>query len=161
MEQEHASQHSEIVVSDGGQTLPPLHTWLEARLKTRNEAAAFLKVSRQTVDRLRYNRRLAYYQIGGSVRFGPWDLHELIGVTPVSPESLVGDVCCVLDKRDLSRFLSVSERTIEHLTGNHGLWHRKVGRCVRFQLRDVLAQLKQVFRVTARSEARTSSLTTA
>jgi len=43
----------------------------DIRLHTRTEAAQFLKVSVNTVDRLRYQRALPFYRIGGSVRFGP------------------------------------------------------------------------------------------
>jgi excisionase family DNA binding protein len=120
------------------------------RLMTREEAAGYLKVSRQTLDRLRCQRGLAFYRIGGSVRFGAWDLDEFLTGKHVLPEAVLGDTNRILTKADLARFLAVSERTVEHLTAKHHLWHRKIGRCVRFRMHDVVDQLTQSFRVPSR-----------
>lgn len=148
--EQHALEPLKTEGPNGNPNTQPLNGWMEARLRTRDEAAAFLKVSRQTVDRLRYGRRLAFYQIGGSVRFGLWDLQESLTGKPVFPESVFADANSVLTKADLGRFLGVSARTVEHLVATRGLWHRKLGRCARFLLGDVLVQLAQEFRVAAR-----------
>ena len=126
-----------------------LHDLNVGRLRTGPEAAAFFKIGTTTLDRLRYDRRLAYYRIGGSVRFGLWDLLELVSGKLVLPESIVPDVDRVLTKAELARFLGVSQRTVEHLMRDHGLWHRKVGRSVRFLLADILTQLANNFRVVS------------
>jgi excisionase family DNA binding protein len=118
-----------------------------ARLLTRTEAAQFLKVSVNTVDRLRYQRALAYYRLGGSVRFSPWDLLEYMSGKPVFPEQTIQDVRRTLTKAELADFLRVSSRSVEHLVRNRGLWRRRVGRSVRFLLGDVLLQLADEFRV--------------
>lgn len=121
----------------------------EARLLTRREAALFLKVSVNTVDRLRYQRALAYYRLGGSVRFSPWDLLEFMSGKPVIPEQIIQDVRRTLTKAELAGFLRVSTRSVEYLVRNRGLWRRRVGRSVRFLLGDVLLQLADEFRVAA------------
>ena len=125
----------------------------EARLHTRAEAAQFLKVSVNTVDRLRYQRALSYYRLGGSVRFSPWDLLEFVSGKPVFPEQIIQDVRRTLTKAELADFLRVSSRSVEHLVRNRGLWRRCVGRSVRFLLGDVLLQLADEFRVAAHSSA--------
>ena len=123
----------------------------EARLRTRPEAAEFLRVSLNTIDRLRYQRNLAYYQIGGSVRFGDWDLMEFVTGKVVLPEHVIRDQDRILNKCDLARFLAVATRTVEHLLRNGCLWHRTTGRVVRFRLGDVLIQLMNDFRVPAQA----------
>jgi excisionase family DNA binding protein len=123
----------------------------EPRLRTRKEAAQFLKVSVNTVDRLRYQRALPYYRIGGTVRFGPWDLIEFISGKPVYPEQIIINTQRTLTKQELARFLCVSGRTVEHLIQTHGLWRRRLGRSVRFLLADVVCQLANSFRVQARA----------
>lgn len=125
----------------------------EPRLRTRVEAAQFLKVSVNTIDRLRYQRVLPYYQIGGIVRFGPWDLIEFVSGKPVFPEQIILDAQRTLTKPELAGFLGASTRTVEHLIRTHGLWRRHVGRRVRFLLADVLVQLAEKFRVGARPSA--------
>jgi excisionase family DNA binding protein len=127
----------------------------EPRLRTRREAAQFLKVSVNTVDRLRYQRALSYYRIGGTVRFGPWDLIEFISGRPVYPEQIITNTQRTLTKQELARFLCVSVRTVEHLIQTHGLWRRCVGRLVRFRVGDVLSQLAISFRVQARATTST------
>ena len=126
----------------------PLGSQFAARLLTREEAAQFLKVSVNTVDRLRYQRALGYYRLGGSVRFAPWDLLEFMSGKPVFAEQNVTDVRRTLTKAELADFLHISSRTVEHLV-NRGLWRRRVGRSVRFFLGDVLLQLADEFRVAA------------
>lgn len=125
----------------------------EPRLRTRAEAAQFLKVSVNTIDRLRYQRALPFYQIGGTVRFGLWDLIEFVSGKPVFPEQIILDTRRTLTKPELAGFLGVSSRTVEHLIQTHGLWRRHVGRTVRFLLADVLIQLAETFRVGARTAA--------
>ena len=125
----------------------------EARLLTRAEAAQFLKVSVNTIDRLRYQRALSYYRLGGSVRFSPWDLLEFVSGKPVFPEQIIEDVRRTLTKAELADFLRVSSRSVEHLVRNRGLWRRRVGRSVRFLLGDVLLQLADQFRVAAHGSA--------
>lgn len=123
----------------------------QPRLRTRTEAAQFLKVSVNTLDRLRYQRALAYYRVGGSVRFGPWDLIEFVSGKPVFPEQIILDTQRTLTKQELAAFLGVSTRTVEHLIHTYGLWRRCVGRSVRFLMADVLGQLAASFRVEARN----------
>ena len=96
-------------------------------------------------------RALPFYGIGGSVRFGPWDLLEFISGKPVLPEHIILNTQHTLTKQELAGFLGVSTRTVEQLIGTHGLWRRQVGRTVRFLLADVLMQLAQRFRVEART----------
>lgn len=124
----------------------PLDT---VHLLTRSEAAAFLRLSETTIDRLRYERKLSYYKIGGAVRFGQWDLEEFISGKPVFLETVIPNAHQVLKKVELATFLGLSIRTVEHLILNQGLWHRKTGRLVRFLLSDVLMQLVNNFRVAA------------
>ncbi len=123
----------------------------EIRLRTRLEAADFLKISLNTIDRLRYQRKLAFYQIGGSIRFGDWDLMEFVTDNLIMPEQLFHDQNRILNKADLARFLNLSTRSVEHLVLDKRLWHRKTGRIVRFHLGDVLRQLANNFRVAAQS----------
>lgn len=125
----------------------------EPRRRSRTEAAQFLKVSVNTIDRLRYQRALPYYRIGGTVRFGPWDLIEFVSGKPVFPEQIILDTQRTLTKQELARFLRISSRTVEHLIQTHNLWRRRVGRSVRFLLEDVLCQLANDFRVEARAPA--------
>jgi excisionase family DNA binding protein len=125
----------------------------EERLLTRAEAAQFLKVSVNTIDRLRYQRALPYYRLGGSVRFGPWDLLEFMSGKPVFPEQVIQNVQRTFTKAELADFLRVSTRSVEHLVSNRGLWRRRVGRSVRFLLGDVLLQLADEFRVAAHGSA--------
>lgn len=121
----------------------------EARLLTRVEAARFLKASVNAVDRLRYQRALPYYRLGGTVRFSPWDLLEFVSRNPVFPEQIIQDVRRTLTKPELADFLCISSRSVERLM-DRALWRRQVGRSVRFLLGDVLLQLKDEFRVLAR-----------
>jgi hypothetical protein len=121
----------------------------EIRLRTRLEAAGFLKISLNTIDRLRYQRKLACYQIGGSIRFCDWDLMEFVTDKLVMPEQLIRDQNRILNKVELARFLNLSTRSVEHLVIEKRLWHRKTGRIVRFHLGDVLIQLATNFRVAA------------
>jgi hypothetical protein len=109
-------------------------------------------VSVNTVDRLRYQRALGYYRLGGSVRFAPWDLLEFMSGKPVFPEQIIEDVQRTLTKAELADFLCVSSRSVEHLV-NRVLWRRRVGRSVRFFLADVLLQLAEQFRVAAQGSA--------
>ena len=125
----------------------------EPRLRTRTEAAQFLKVSVNTIDRLRYQRALSFYQIGGTVRFGSWDLIEFVSGKPVFPEQIILDAQRTLTKPELAGFLGVSTRTVDHLIQTHDLWRRRVGRSVRFLMVDVLTQLAEKFRVEARASA--------
>jgi excisionase family DNA binding protein len=125
----------------------------EARLLTKLAAARFLKVSVNTVDRLRYQRTLPYYRLGGTVRFSPWDLLEFMSGNPVLPEQVLENADRTLTKAELAAFLGLSSRSVEHLVRHHGLWRRQVGRSVRFFLGDVLLQLQDEFRVAARESA--------
>jgi excisionase family DNA binding protein len=131
----------------------------EQRLRTRKEAAHFLKVSLNTMDRLRYQRALPFYRIGGSVRFGPWDLIEFVSGKPVFPEQVIRDQQRTLTKTELADFLRVSIRTVEQLILTHGLWRRRVGRTVRFLLADVLHQLANDFRVDSRTPGSKAEMT--
>ena len=121
----------------------------EPRLLTTQETARFLGLSRNTVDRLRYGRQLPYYQIGGSVRFGQWDLREIVSGRHTSPAQVVGELDRVLSKREVAKFFVVSTRTIEKLVRRHGLWRRRFGRKVRFSLAEILDQLASKYRVPA------------
>jgi len=55
----------------------------------------------------------------------------------------------VLTKAQFADFLSVSTRTIENLTRDRRLWHRKTGGMMRFHLGEALIQLDNEFRVAA------------
>lgn len=134
---------------DGAQERPPAvqHVRIEPRLITRDDAANYLQSSTDTLDRLCRERKLAFYRIGRSVRFGSWDLIRLVSGKFVAAEEHLGNVDCVLTKVQLADFLSVSTRTVENLIRDHRLWHRKKGGMVRFHLGDVLVQLDKEFRV--------------
>jgi excisionase family DNA binding protein len=153
MDNDHAlsAEHAVVVYEDQRQCADqPI---VEPRLRTRKEAAQFLKVSLNTLDRLRYQRALPFYRIGGSIRFGLWDLIEFVRGKPVFPEQFIPDAQRTLTKRELARFLCVSVRTVEVLNRNRGLWRRHIGRTVRFLLADVLHQLASDFRVDSRAPA--------
>lgn len=120
---------------------------VEPCLLTRNDAANYLQSSTDTLDRLCRERKVAFYRIGRSVRFGPWDLIRLVSGKFVVAEEHLGKVDRVLTKVQLADLLSVSTRTIENLIRDHRLWHRKTGGMVRFHLSDVLVQLNKEFRV--------------
>lgn len=121
----------------------------EPRLLTTQETVRFLGLSRNTVDRLRHRRQIPYYQIGGSVRFGQWDLREIVSGRHTSPTQIVGDLDRVLTKKEAAKFLVVSTRTIEQLVRKHGLWRRRIGRTVRFSLVELLTQLTTIYKVPA------------
>ena len=123
------------------------HVKIEPRLLTRNDAANYLQSSTDTLDRLCCERKVAFYRIGRSVRFGLWDLIRLVSGKFVVAEEHLGNVDRVLTKMQLADFLSISTRTIENLIRDHRLWHRKRGGMVRFHLGDVLVQLDKEFRV--------------
>jgi len=134
---------------DAAQERPPAvqHGRIERRLITRDDAAHYLQSSTDTLDRLCRERKVAFYRIGRSVRFGPWDLIRFVSGKFVVAEELLGNVDRVLTKAQLADFLSVSARMIENLIRDHRLWHRKIGGMVRFHLGDVLVQLDKEFRV--------------
>ncbi len=146
-----------VVVDKKGESHALTSPLDEPRLCTRKDAAQFLKVSVNTVDRLRYRRALPYYRIGGTVRFGPWDLIEFISGKPVYPEQVIINTRRTLTKQELAQCFRVSSRTVEHLIQTHNLWRRRVGRSVRFLLEDVLCQLASDFRVAARAPASTAT----
>jgi excisionase family DNA binding protein len=119
------------------------------RLINREEAAKILKISINTIDRLRYQRRISYYVIGDSVRFGMWDLMDFISNKPASAQHYIKDTNTILTKSELAIFLNVSTRTIEKLIKTGCLWHRKTGRILRFLLSDILTQLSNTWCVSA------------
>jgi excisionase family DNA binding protein len=49
----------------------------------------------------------------------------------------------LVTKRDLARFLCVSEGLINKLVGERGLPHVKIGRTIRFSVKDVMSWLEQ------------------
>jgi excisionase family DNA binding protein len=153
VDREHAPQPATAVVADGTGEERRNNAPGEVRLLTRTEAAQFFKVSVNTIDRLRYQRALSYYRLGGSVRFSPWDLLEFMSGKPVFPEQIIQDVRRTLTKAELAGFLGISSRSVEQLVRNRGLWRRCVGRSVRFLLGDVLLQLADEFRVATHGSA--------
>ena len=122
---------------------------IEPRLITRDEAANYLQLSTDTLDRLRRERKVAFYRIGRSSRFGPWHLFQLASGKSMAAKELLENMDRVLTKAQFADFLSVSTRTIENLTRDRRLWHRKTGGMMRFHLGEALIQLDNEFRVAA------------
>jgi|EBPBio282013_DNA_FD.fasta_scaffold13146_3 excisionase family DNA binding protein len=157
MDHEHALQAAKPAIVNKTDDNSANQIICESRLRSRAEAAEFLRVSVNTVDRLRYQRALPFYRIGGTVRFGPWDLIEFVSGKPVFPEQIILDTQRTLTKPEFAGFLGVSTRTVEHLVQTRGLWRRRVGRADRFLLSDVLIQLGEKFRVEARNSVTSGS----
>jgi excisionase family DNA binding protein len=125
------------------------HHRVEPCLMIRKDAANYLQLSTDTLDRLCHDRKVAFYRIGRSIRFGRWDLLQFVTGTIVTAENILGHMDIVLTKAQLADFLSVSIRTIDNLIRNRSFWHRKTRGIVRFRLADVLMQLDNEFRVAA------------
>jgi excisionase family DNA binding protein len=117
---------------------------------TRESAANYLQLSTDTLDRLCRDRKVTFYRIGCSIRFGRWDLMRFVTGKIVTAEQILENLDRVLTKAQLADFLSVSTRTIENLMRNRRFWHRRTCGLVRFHLADVLVQLENEFRVPAR-----------
>lgn len=118
-------------------------------LMNRKDAANYLQLSTDTLDRLCRDRKVAFYRIGRSIRFGRWDLLQFVTGKFVNSENILGHKDLVLTKAQLADFLCVSIRTIDNLIRSRSFWHRKTGGAVRFHLSDVLVQLNRQFRTPA------------
>jgi len=94
---------------------------------TREDAANYLQMSTDTLDRLCRDRKVSFYRIGRSIRFGRWDLIILVAGKFATAEQILGHIDQVLTKVQLAEFLSVSTRTIDNLISDRRFWHRKNG----------------------------------
>src|SRR5208283_1369265 len=97
---------------------------IEPRLMTRKDAANYLQLSTDTLDRLCRDRKVAFYRIGRSIRFGQWDMMQFVTGKIVTAEQILENLDRVLTKAQLADFVFVSTRTIENLMRDLRFWHR-------------------------------------